>query len=533
MAIALDSATDGSSGGGTYAHTVSGSNRMLLVSVLGGAAFGDNITGVTYDSVSMTLAGKSAVSGDRWNYLFYLVAPNTGTHNIVISDGGSGSGATTAVSYTGVNQTVPEVIQVTDGTDSGGKVQALTTLSTGAWLAGAMHADAGPTASTNTTFRGDRFYDTNGSQGVSGSYSMALTWSGTVGWAYIMVSLAPYKSIAFDASTYAAFGPVTGFTQAHTCTGTDRFLVVMFGINDGDFCSGVTYGGVAMTQQKKQVTALGDCLYIYTLANPASGANNVVMTTSSGSSHYSDVGIQSYSYVKQSSIDGTAGTVGAGVTSQTVSITTTIDNDWLVGLCRTSTTQTASTNTRKRGAVNLNSFFDTTGAQTPTGSKSMISTFASSYADFIAIAFSPNTGDNYPMTASVGSFTLTGNDSLFYQALNMIASAGSFILSGFDALFSLGKGIIAETGSFILTGYDAVLHVIITMVASAGSFTMTGFDSVLTKGYNLIAGLGSFILTGFNVRLPRRWTNQSKNSATWSNQSKNSSSWSNESKTDI
>lgn len=198
-------------------------------------------------------------------------------------------------------------------------------------------------------------------------------------------------AIAYDTGTFVAVGPVTGFTQAHTCTGTNRFLVVMFDINDGDFCNGVTYNSVSMTQQKKQVTALGNCIYIYTLENPASGANNVVMTTSSGSDHYCDIGILSYTGVKQSSaVDGTAGTVGAGVTSQVVSITTTVDNDWLSGLCRTATTQSAGTNTLKRGATNNNSFFDTNSAQTPTGSKSMTSTFSSSYADFIAIAFSPS-----------------------------------------------------------------------------------------------------------------------------------------------
>ena len=408
MAITFDNVTT-NAGTSSFSHTVSTSDdRILFVSTLGGSAFTDNITGVTYNGVSMTLVGKSATPGDRWNYLWYLLSPATGSNTIAITKSSSDYGAQVASSYIGVAQQAPEASSTTSGTDTGGKTQSITTLTTGAWLVGAMTADTSPTAGDNTTYRGDRLFDSNNGQGTPGSYHLELGWSGSFGWSYIIAAIAPAnptEGIYYENSTYNSFSGVAGFTQSHTCTGSNRFLVVMFHINDGDFCDDVTYNGISMTQSIKQTTALGDTLYIYTLANPASGANDVVMTTTSGSSHSCEVGIQSYINTKQSSpTDGTDGQVGVSVTSEVVSITTTVDNDWLVGICRTSTTQTASTNTFKRGVSGLNGFYDTNSAQTPAGSKSMTVTFASSYSDFLAVAFSPyiesETGDNFMMGAN-------------------------------------------------------------------------------------------------------------------------------------
>lgn len=189
MAIALDSTTQ-NTGSGSLSHTVSGTNRILFVSVLGGAAFGDNISGVTYNGDAMSLAGKSATSGDRWNYLFYLIAPDTGTNTVSISDGGLGVGATVATSYTGVNQGALDASGTTSGVGTS-QTGSLTTTVDSCWLVGAMHVDIAPTAGAGTTFRGDRFYDSNGSVGTAGSHSLALTWVGSVGWSYILASIAP------------------------------------------------------------------------------------------------------------------------------------------------------------------------------------------------------------------------------------------------------------------------------------------------------------------------------------------------------
>lgn len=65
---------------------------------------------------------------------------------------------------------------------------------------------------------------------------------------------------------------------------------------------------------------------------------------------------------------------------------------------------------------------------------------------------------NYPITADVGTFALTGiaNNLLFGRKL--VADVGTFLLTGIDVAFNKGYGMIASVGSFILTGIGVVLR---------------------------------------------------------------------------
>ena len=96
MAIAFDAS---SSGGSTFAHTCSGNDRLLVASVQAYPA-NDTISGVTYNGVSMTLIAKRANTSGVYDYLFYLLNPASGTHDVVIS--GTGLFDDAVCSYTGV-----------------------------------------------------------------------------------------------------------------------------------------------------------------------------------------------------------------------------------------------------------------------------------------------------------------------------------------------------------------------------------------------------------------------------------------------
>lgn len=96
-------------------------------------------------------------------------------------------------------------------------------------------------------------------------------------------------------------------------------------------------------------------------------------------------------------------------------------------------------------------------------------------------------GTDYPLTASVGSFTLTGQNANLKRGIKIIGAVGVFTLTGISATLKLGKGIVANVGSFIITGVNALL----------------------SKG---------------------GWENQSKNSSTFTNISKNTSTFTNVSK---
>src|SRR5205809_294622 len=104
MPIAFDAVVDGGLTNVTtthsYAHTCAGSDRLLLVAVLIGAT-ADDVTGVTYNGVAMTRVGTIADSLRRV-YLYELVGPASGTHNVVVSTGTNQLIIAGSASYTGV-----------------------------------------------------------------------------------------------------------------------------------------------------------------------------------------------------------------------------------------------------------------------------------------------------------------------------------------------------------------------------------------------------------------------------------------------
>jgi hypothetical protein len=108
MAIAYDATAHGytvSDTSITFSHTTgTGSDRILWVGVRTGDAT-DRVTGVTYNSVSMTQAIKKAdASGSQYIYLYYLVNPASGAHDVVVTLGSSQSIIAISASYSGASQ---------------------------------------------------------------------------------------------------------------------------------------------------------------------------------------------------------------------------------------------------------------------------------------------------------------------------------------------------------------------------------------------------------------------------------------------
>lgn len=143
-------------------------------------------------------------------------------------------------------------------------------------------------------------------------------------------------NIAFDAANVGAFGsPTTSITWNHTCSGSNRFLVVsVVGDTVSDFISGVTHNGVSMTRVQSNdpgIAGKGRWMYTYVLINPASGSNAVVVNASSPS--YIGGHSVSYNGCKQSGQpDNTAVATGsANVTDPDVKVTLTpsVANCWI------------------------------------------------------------------------------------------------------------------------------------------------------------------------------------------------------------
>jgi hypothetical protein len=195
MAITFDAATDGGNVNPgtslTWSHTCTGSLLILFVGFNGdniGAA--DDITSVTYNGVSMTLAAKQinpASGGDRDTYLYYLLGPATGAHNVVISCTSSHVLQGGAVSYTGVKQSgQPDATAINFEVTPSAKTltTSVTTVADNCWtvlVEGCFDA-ANPLAgagSTRRTFDGVNggwgLFDSNAPKTPAGSTSMTTT----------------------------------------------------------------------------------------------------------------------------------------------------------------------------------------------------------------------------------------------------------------------------------------------------------------------------------------------------------------------
>lgn len=149
-------------------HTVSGSNRILFVSVnIGkncGNCQGDLLTGVTYNGAPLTLVGKVATHSGIINpletYLYYILAPDIGTHDIVVSYSALGgvldavwvaSASYTGVSQSGLDASAVSADNIFPATSVTGTV---TTVADNDWIVmGSYSGDGSTSAGAGTTIR--------------------------------------------------------------------------------------------------------------------------------------------------------------------------------------------------------------------------------------------------------------------------------------------------------------------------------------------------------------------------------------------
>ncbi len=69
----------------TVAYTVGASSDYLIIGFMGAVNSTDNVSSVTYNGVAMTKIDTRLQTGDRRIWVYNLIAPATGTHNIVIT----------------------------------------------------------------------------------------------------------------------------------------------------------------------------------------------------------------------------------------------------------------------------------------------------------------------------------------------------------------------------------------------------------------------------------------------------------------
>jgi hypothetical protein len=112
---------------------------------------------------------------------------------------------------------------------------------------------------------------------------------------------------------------------------------------------------------------------------------------------------------------------------------------------------------------------------------------------------------SYTLVAAAGSFGVTGNDAALLYGRAVVAGAGAFTLTGVAAGLLASRVLTAEVGTFALSGQDAGMLAGRAVTAEAGSFALTGNDATLVYNpvgsYTLVADAGSFALTGNDAAL--------------------------------
>lgn len=121
------------------------------------------------------------------------------------------------------------------------------------------------------------------------------------------------------------------------------------------------------------------------------------------------------------------------------------------------------------------------------------------------------------------------NKALSSGDVTTLYNSGNGLQYPFHAVYTL----TATLGTFALTGYAAVMTRLRNLAAAVGSFALTGYNITVTRGKGIVASVGSFVLTGYNVVIkgPIVWVTSSKTATSWTDSSKNTTNWENSSKT--
>jgi hypothetical protein len=110
-------------------------------------------------------------------------------------------------------------------------------------------------------------------------------------------------------------------------------------------------------------------------------------------------------------------------------------------------------------------------------------------------------GSTYTISATVGSYTLSGQAVGLRSTRQLTAAAGSYALTGRTAGLFVGTRVTAQPGTYTFSGKDVALSAVRSLVAGAGAYSLGGQAVGLHKGQTAIIGQGSYSLTGQNVTL--------------------------------
>lgn len=326
-----------------------GANRILFVTALKQSS--QTVTSITYGGIPMTQV--ESVLGYTFAenlYIYMLVNPPSGTHDIVALYSGAGVNLIYASSYTGAAQTGQPDAHTSQRATSGTSLStSLNMVADNSWMYGFFRvANSIQTPDSNTSFfaanNDVNQADTNGSLTPTGSYSMGVNSYGDGVAAQMVVSfapaVAPTAAIAFDnVVQYTSCVTGTSCTYSYTVTGSNTFLACSnLNYNTPAGATSMTYGGVPMThlgvQQVDSTSPDTSTMDTFYLAGAATGTHDIVITTANNMTNGFYAHCASYTGVDQLSPVSTFTQhikPYATINSDSALINTLYNNEWVVG----------------------------------------------------------------------------------------------------------------------------------------------------------------------------------------------------------
>lgn len=223
----------------TWSHTVTGSDTVLLVAphVISGSV-GDVVTGVTYNGVALTRLVYN--NTNYTSYIYGILSPDLGTHDIVVSFSSSYQNRGLATSYTGVLQSgLPDAFNTGSATFSTQMTISLTTIADNSWTVISSNSNQGVNAGAGTTqrFISDQTFigDSNGAITPEGLTSLQTLFGSSAIAGGVMVSFAPSLPVptgltALVSDAELGFLSTTGISPAEVTEWTgDNLILLLIG----------------------------------------------------------------------------------------------------------------------------------------------------------------------------------------------------------------------------------------------------------------------------------------------------------------
>lgn len=197
----------------TFAHTVTGSNRLIVVGLSNQSdASGTDVTSVTYNGDALTKISHYTNPQNDTVYLYYLIAPDSGSNNVVVTRAdATGTLQARVWSITGAQQNAQPSAYITANTTTGTLTTTLSNVTANNWTVLMAYNQEGGTitGTTNARMLGttdlySRLFDNSSTAPATttGAYSMVLTRpSGSSVWQSVMASFAPYVETPTATST--------------------------------------------------------------------------------------------------------------------------------------------------------------------------------------------------------------------------------------------------------------------------------------------------------------------------------------------